>query len=63
MRWMTTAEIVGGVNQRFVHTPAVQVGDNDEVYVDLATVNGSSVGLPANTIYVRPSDGRVFRTV
>jgi hypothetical protein len=60
---MTTSVMEGGTNKRFLATPAIQVGDGDEVYVDLATISGTSVGLPANTIYVRPSDGRLFRTV
>ncbi|WP_067194946.1 hypothetical protein [Microbacterium sp. XT11] len=62
---MTTAVVAanGLGTERFVHTPAVQVGDNNEVYVDLATIPAGSVGLPAGTIYVRPSDGRLFRTV
>lgn len=64
-RWITSADATadGKGTIRFVHSPAIQIGANDEVYVDLATVSGSSVGLPANTIYVSPSDGRVFRTV
>jgi len=34
-----------------------------DVHTNLPTIAGSSVGLPANTIYIRPSDGALFRTV
>lgn len=35
----------------------------DVVHSDFPTIPGPSVGLPADTIYVRPSDGRLVRTV
>lgn len=34
-----------------------------DVHAAFPTITGASVDLPANTIYIRPSDGRVFRTV
>lgn len=35
----------------------------DDVRAELPTISASSVGLPPNTIYVDPSDKRMYRTV
>lgn len=31
-------------------------------YVNPPTIAGSTVGLPANTIYIDPNTGRIYRT-
>lgn len=34
----------------------------NDVRAELPTISGSSVGLPANTIYVDPATNRMYRT-
>lgn len=59
---ITTSRVESGVTVALNPSSSIRAGD-DGVFVALPTINGASVGLPPNSIYVQPGSGQLYRTI